>query len=790
MSHVAYNQLWYEAQSSIRTIIKDDFPPIPPVPIKDKSVVFQKLATLFIKYVQVFRKLEICYDQIVHPQKRMVLKQVLEGTIGRLLEVKDELVRLEFSEYHFFDDVLTDLKLTPADMEIPVPKYFVNNQKAVLKERMHILSNIIEKCQTGDTSGKPKPMTVEEAVRLIQINERARQGRLRAKFMIDIRIDEARKKLLLERGAPTVDEGTAATRIQKTWRGYVQRKTTKLLRNSEMVFIGMSTNNNEVQRVNPYVPALKVEENRRTIQDDNEIDYKQALITIKEQVLENQGPDIKEMLMNQLRQWFIECRELTGSLPDYPDEGSEGLFTKKTPKQVEEEMRLAELGETPNKPDTQEEPPPLNEEDPGWTMKESKFVGAIKEGDAEYTQLWKNKDESNNFAQKYDASLIKEQKFVEVEAEIRVQVDVLMREELNNLRLAIDNQKSKKAKKKKEKKPKGKKKGKDLTEGRTVESLYEELIQQGVLIKSQNITMDDYFGDFNYLATSLRQHDFEPQPSLSDVRQLVTLYGILPMGSAHVHENIPLIKSILLAGPRGVGKKSLVHVIANAVGANLFDLSAGNIVGKYPGKPGLTLLLNAVMRVATELQPSVIYIGECEKAFAKKVPKEDTTDPKRLKSDLPKLLKLFNVNDRILLVGTSHAPFSAAVKPFCKVYQKVIMIPRPDYSSRLLLWSKLIPKYGGVITPMLDMSSLAKVTDGFTQGHIVDAIKTTLTEKRISKLDEKPLLAIEFLAPLAKLEPVWEDEEQEYTDWFKKTPLGAVREKMLKAAQKALAENG
>lgn len=33
--------------------------------------------------------------------------------MGRVLELKNEMVLLEFSEYHYFDDVLSDLKLTP-----------------------------------------------------------------------------------------------------------------------------------------------------------------------------------------------------------------------------------------------------------------------------------------------------------------------------------------------------------------------------------------------------------------------------------------------------------------------------------------------------------------------------------------------------------------------------------------------------------------------------------------------------------------------------------------------------
>ena len=68
-------------------------------------------------------------------------------------------------------------------------------------------------------------------------------------------------------------------------------------------------------------------------------------------------------------------------------------------------------------------------------------------------------------------------------------------------------------------------------------------------------------------------------------------------GSPAVHEKSPLIKSMLLAGPRGVGKKMLVHAICNETGANLFDLTATNIAGKYPGKDGLKMLLHMVFKV-------------------------------------------------------------------------------------------------------------------------------------------------------------------------------------------------
>jgi hypothetical protein len=49
---------------------------------------FHFYANLYIKYIDIFRKLEDCYDQIVHPQKRLLLKEMLENCMVRLYESK------------------------------------------------------------------------------------------------------------------------------------------------------------------------------------------------------------------------------------------------------------------------------------------------------------------------------------------------------------------------------------------------------------------------------------------------------------------------------------------------------------------------------------------------------------------------------------------------------------------------------------------------------------------------------------------------------------------------------
>lgn len=59
-------------------------------------VVLQELsewACIYIKYLQIFRKLETAYDQMLQPQKRQDMKKTLEACMGRMLEIRHWMVR-------------------------------------------------------------------------------------------------------------------------------------------------------------------------------------------------------------------------------------------------------------------------------------------------------------------------------------------------------------------------------------------------------------------------------------------------------------------------------------------------------------------------------------------------------------------------------------------------------------------------------------------------------------------------------------------------------------------------
>lgn len=57
-------------------------------------------------------------------------------------------------------------------------------------------------------------------------------------------------------------------------------------------------------------------------------------------------------------------------------------------------------------------------------------------------------------------------------------------------------------------------------------------------------------------------------------------------------------------------------------------------------------------------------------------------DPKRIKKDLTKALRLLSPGDRVMLIGTTSQPQLAEIKGLCRTYERILFMPRPDYASR------------------------------------------------------------------------------------------------------------
>ena len=53
---------------------------------------------------------------------------------------------------------------------------------------------------------------------------------------------------------------------------------------------------------------------------------------------------------------------------------------------------------------------------------------------------------------------------------------------------------------------------------------------QGIIVPTQKVKLSDFLGDYGYLGTILRQSGTEPMPSLSDIRRVISLFAIFPLG--------------------------------------------------------------------------------------------------------------------------------------------------------------------------------------------------------------------------------------------------------------------
>uniref|UniRef100_A0A1A9WDF1 ATPase AAA-type core domain-containing protein n=1 Tax=Glossina brevipalpis TaxID=37001 RepID=A0A1A9WDF1_9MUSC len=762
-----------------------------------KSIMQASTYEFYIRYICLANKLEDVYDKIVQPQKRQLIRNLLDACLGRVIELKHDLVNIDVMEFSYNDRVIERLKLTPQDTELRIPRYFLRERRKEIEQRKQTMYEIQIKLGWLEENPTIEKLTDLEAIQLIQRHERARQGRLRAHFMREIRILKEKSKNEEKNENRTESGLIAAMKIQKMWRGHTARRKTRRRKLDEMILIGMvPPPTSELKERQEKLDQLeKIYEGRYAKQEA----YQEKLIArtelIREDIKNRHGPTMTEDIADDIRGWIKDCYEKTGKLPDLPSEdqgGSLHIFSR--PATESEVSRSSARSSKESRKTKEKTKSPARSGDLNVNENQADAEGAnlqpaasncildIKTEIERFNEIWRDKDESRNLTQGPYEDMIYAEKYDEVEAEFRKLVDEAMRQELDLLQTAVGKKSKKSSKKARRSGKKGKKKKeKDLTPDRTTESLYEELVTNGIIRQYPEIHLNEYLGD---KATTIR-NGINPSPG--DIRQILVEYCILPLGSEQIHNSCPLIRSILLTGPKGSGKKALLHAICTEVGAVLFDITPANIVGKYPGKSGLIMLIHLLLKVSRLLQPSIIYMGDAERPFMKKIPKTDRTDPKRLKKDLPKLIKNIAAEDRVLFVGISNLPWEADQKLLQQTFNRFIYIPRPDYGALSHAWTTMLNEYSGGLSN-LDCSVMAKISDGYTIGSVNACLKEVLSCKRRLQLRSRPLTHIELINALSTREPVYREEEEAFESWWSKTPLGRRYQRLLELEEEARLE--
>ena len=286
---------------------------------------------------------------MIHPQKRIHVRKVLELVIKRVIELKHDLVKWNPPnayvrlpggkeeafpwEYVHLDDILVDLKLSPETLEIPVPKYFKEDIAKRLEQRDRLVSGYMrlklnkENLCIEDNFVSAQPienMTLEKAIEIIQRNERGRQGIDRASQVKEIRDKERQGKLYEAPGQIDMDSDIAATNLQRMFRGFLSRNAAARERENELIFIGMNPRADNVGALETELTIAY--KKRKQEQAENKEAYDRALEDLKGVILDEEGPAKREELREERTLWVTD--EITQM--NFPD-SLEAFYSSKLP---------------------------------------------------------------------------------------------------------------------------------------------------------------------------------------------------------------------------------------------------------------------------------------------------------------------------------------------------------------------------------------------------------------------------------------------------------------------------
>lgn len=849
MSHSLYNAYWSEATEKLSIQLDYENPTDRTLVPNNVKAQIEYFAMLYARYILIYKKLEAAYDQIVHPQKRITVRKALIATIGRMLETKKQLVELENSDTHVFNELLRTLKLNPQDLEIPTPRFYreelrtandvkvggieaesssvglapatqtsvtlnaadaatpvtvaENAPQTLQAHRCDLSSYNIPALQFGKILGLQEPMGLKEAILLLQTAERGRQNKRRALVLQDLEVTAkavGEGAVKADYDDANIDLNQAARNIQRVFRGFRARKIFQKLQVDDLVFLGMkipSTAQESEQKLEASL--MQIRANRKELQTKYVQNYKESLVQTKAKIHSVQGPAIKEALQDSFRQWYMEFKRQNGKFPEFPPEAlwkrPDFYFGMPNPAAYEESNEQVGVKGDSKKPSSAGKGAKGKDgeaTEPGNNpfLKPSHYRKVLEEAVKEFNDSWKFKNEADNTLQVHDQEQVKEEKRLEVEAEMKNELLESLEEELNNLAIAVDKASKGKGKSKNKGKAKGKgkaggkkgKKEKDLTADRTMASLVQELVDAGIMKRPvDGVKLANFEGSIDPMAQA---DDGKVIPtSLADVRRNLVEYCILPHGYnyAEEEEEFPGASSVMICGQSGSGKTMLVNAVANELGGCIFDLTPKVTAQapNYQGKDGIAMMLHVVHKVARAHAPSVIYIDDVERIFAKKVPKDDTSDPKRIKKDLTKLAKKLAVRDGIVLIATSSKPWEADAKAMVPLFQKVIAVPYLSYGERINFWKSIVERHAGkqFDERKVSFAFLAHITEGLSYGDMDFICQRVFSPRRVKQIQlrKKPFQLAELIDKIFESGTISSEPKQSLVDFLEKLPLQRKR---------------
>jgi hypothetical protein len=280
---------------------------------------------LYVKYINVLKRVEDCYDQTTHPQMRQVIKKFLNNILARVVQIKKSLIFynnpiIEVSTgipYIFLDDYIIEMKLEPDDLNLPVPRYFAEDTPELANRKLLIDQRLIEK------NGNALPeeditkfffsvnLNMEDAVKVLQNFEMGRQNLKRISKALKL----AQKKIETDMGGDKkilMEDERKKLVYDHLISLYKVRKT----REEEQKFLKMLPNDSHDKEEQYGVKiAEETRKNRKIIQREKQEEYDKYKKDLSKNIQLIEGYEIYQDMMNQRKDWIEKEKHVNKGVP-------------------------------------------------------------------------------------------------------------------------------------------------------------------------------------------------------------------------------------------------------------------------------------------------------------------------------------------------------------------------------------------------------------------------------------------------------------------------------------------
>lgn len=356
MSTLSYQQQYQQILADLAEVQREDvYVSAVRVPMDAKArhaYYAQYWLSLYVRYVRLARQMAVIHDTELQPQRRGDVRTLLDSCLGRMLEARHNIVE-HCGDYVALDDTLEEMKLSPEDLEPPLPTYLLEDRREVLlQERAYVLSlqqhyketvpevapvalaaaahsatlfaedptkalppfpTTVEKA-ASTAGGDSAPMSVEEAVRILQLAERGRQARQRAKIQLQLFRQQQYAAAHGTELQSLTGKDRAATIVQKVALGYLQQKRAKERYRQEQELLGM-TSTAAIRSNAAKVAASVHHDDRKARQRVNQAELLQKTLEMNRQLKSQEGPKTLEVMLDEVLMHMAYAR-LDGKAKD------------------------------------------------------------------------------------------------------------------------------------------------------------------------------------------------------------------------------------------------------------------------------------------------------------------------------------------------------------------------------------------------------------------------------------------------------------------------------------------